>query len=94
MTNVVVQMDVMRATCTPFAMDVLGTPALRGNYITSLFFFIMKYLPEAHRSNVSTAAQTSPSIIVFLLLQNIAAGKVPCNNLIVADDGVILLPYS
>lgn len=62
---------------------------MRSYYIT----FVMNNLPEAHRSNVSAAAQTGPSII-FLLLLNIAAGKVPCNNLIVADDAVILLPYS
>lgn len=56
--------------------------------------FVMKHLPEIHRCNVSTAAQTGPSLILLLLLQNLAEGKVPCNNLIVADDAVTLLPYS
>lgn len=57
----------------------------------------MKYLPKAHRSNVSTAAQIGPTgsiTLLLLLLQNIAEGKVPCNSLIVADDAMILLPYS
>lgn len=57
--------------------------------------FVMKHLPETHRCNVSTAAQTGPSLILLLLLlQNLAEEKVPCNNLIVADDAVTLLPYS
>lgn len=63
-------------------------------YITSLSSFVMKYSTFLKHIALMSVQQLKLALVSFFFFKNITEGKVLCNNLIVADGAVMLLPYS